>query len=122
MTLYSILSNILLAYSSTIQDYSTYRGFYHISFTKVGRKNRSTQFEIEQLRPNIDYIQLIDSSILVGFTSDYTNLKQAALELNLQHLVEFKRKELTIMQNLANFTRNYKTAIPFKEQFPELFI
>ena len=101
--------------------YTTYRGFILLDIP-VHNKATNYQRDVERYRPQIDYIILPTNQLLIGFTSDYTDLTKAALELSMQHLLNKERESLTAHYHLLSIAQIYKSPIPYAEQFPELYI
>ena len=101
--------------------YTTYRGFILLD-VPVRNKATKCQRDVERYRPQIDYIILPTNQLLIGFTSDYTDLTKAALELATQHLLNKKREVLTAQYHLLSIAQICKSPIPYAEQFPEQFI
>ena len=101
--------------------YTTYRGFILLDIP-VHNKATNYQRNIEHYRPQVDYIILPTNQLLISFTSDYTALTKAALELTMKHVLDKQRAVLTANQHLLNIGHIYKSPIPYAERFPEQFI
>lgn len=125
MTLYSELSDILDGWFTPATSYTTYRGFYRVRVTKLGRAPKHTCFQskLERKRPLIDYIQLPDHSLLIGYSRDFEDIKQAALELTMQYLLdETKRHKAENRKVLSALEYITKQATPMVELTPEEFL
>ena len=123
-TLHSFMRKILEPTTYSIGcklTYTTYRGFILLD-VPVRNKATKCQRDVERYRPQIDYIILPTNQLLIGFTSDYTDLTKAALELATQHLLNKKREVLTAQYHLLSIAQICKSPIPYAEQFPEQFI
>ena len=101
--------------------YAFYRGFILLNIP-VRNNHTNYQRDVERYRPQVDYIILPTHQLLIGFTSDYTALTKAALELTMKHLLDRQRAVLTAKQHLLNISQLYKSPIPYAELFPEQFI
>lgn len=123
-TLYSFMRKLLEPTSYTLgrkPTYAFYRGFILLDIP-VRNKHTNYQCDVERYRPQVDYIILPTNQLLIGFTSDYTALTKAALELSIKHLLDKQRAVLTAQHHLLNIGHIYKSPIPYAEQFPEQFI
>ena len=94
--------------------YTTYCGFILLDIP-VHNKATNYQRDVERYRPQIDYIILPTNQLLIGFTSDYTALTKAALELTMKHLLDKQRAVLTAQHHLLNIGQLYKSPIPYAE-------
>ena len=101
--------------------YAFYHGFILLDIP-VLNNHTNYQCDVERYRPQVDYIILPTNQLLIGFTSDYTALTKAALELTMQHLLDKQRAVLTAQHHLLNIGQLYKSPIPYAELFPEQFI
>jgi len=126
MTLYHELSSIFIPnWDSTTPNYTKYRGFYRVDVSKLGTPHRATcfQYRLESKRPLIDYIQLPDHSLLIGYSRDFEDLKKAATELILEYLLKETKRHKDINRKVLS-SLEYIThhAAPMVELTPEEFI
>lgn len=109
-------------HGTNVTDYTTYRKFYRFQVEPINKNRKSIQKYLEKYRPTVDYIILPDTSILVGYSQDFVELKQAALELMTKRLAEKQKESLKYHEDLLQTAIFYKTAEPFATTFPELVI
>jgi hypothetical protein len=126
MTLYSELSDLLTpSWGVASANTTTYRGFYRIYPTKIGKPSKGSciQARLERKRPLIDYIQLPDHSLLIGYSRDFKDMKQAAIELTMQYLLdETKRHKAENRKVLSSLEHITKQAASVIELTPEEFL
>lgn len=79
------------------------------------------QVELEKHRPDIDYIVLYDSSILVGLSSHFDQLKRTAIGITMKHTLQ-KAKELLHCEQQLLSAYHFYTTKPFSDMFPELVL
>lgn len=94
-------------------------------FPPIKRPISSHQFvlqvELEKHRPDIDYIVLYDSSILVGLSSHFDQLKRTAIGITMKHTLQKVKELLHCKQQLLSACHFYTTK-PFSDMFPELVL
>lgn len=118
-TLYNTLYNLIHSFKYRTCTFTKYRNSYIVV---SGKSFLPLQKELEKLRPIIDYILLPNGNILIGFSKDYQDLKQNALELMTKILLDIKKEELKIMQDLLEICKYHKIGKPYHDIFPGLFI
>ena len=112
----------VLLRSAQTPPYTKYRTFILIHLPQRPVYRYSTQRALETYRPIVDYIILPTNDLLVGFTSDYKELTQAAVELSTAHVVKQQAQVLSAYQHLHNICLLYKDGTSYADKFPEQFI
>ena len=118
MTLYNKLFDLLIR-----QDYSIYRGFFLLRTSPlVYSKVNQIQRKLESYRPEVDYVVLPTGDLLIGYSSDFDDLKLAAYELIMQHRVDLRKSVLSFDTASLGFLQLYKDLPPTTEIIPELLL